>query len=80
MHTHRKGLVISVDDWLRFKTTETVGVVFKHLRQEINRQLLTRIETTSIGGEDTHSEALVDSGKMVSLVKRLLEIEAAYAD
>jgi hypothetical protein len=67
---YRKGLIVSVDEWLRFHTTETVGVVFKHLRQEINQSLLSRLESVA---DDTSSAV------MVSLVTRLLEIEVAHA-
>jgi hypothetical protein len=81
---------VSVDDWLRFHTTETVGVVFKHLRQEINQSLLSRIESSAVAGSsssssssstNTSSRCASDqdsSAVMVNLVTRLLDIEAAH--
>jgi hypothetical protein len=83
---YRKGLIVSVDDWLRFHTTETVGVVFKHLRQEINQSLLSRIESSAVAGSSSNSSSSSSrsasddhsSAVMVSLVTRLLDIEAAH--
>ncbi|KAG5186900.1 P-loop containing nucleoside triphosphate hydrolase protein [Tribonema minus] len=71
----KRALIVAVDEWLRFKTTESIGVVFKHLRKDINELLLSRIESARAA----HTDGAKFAGVLADVVVRLLDMEASHS-